>query len=232
MSTKDKQATEYGCEHCGRKFARESTILTHLCEQKRRWDDRDRPANRIAFNSWVQNQKMIFPTTKKVTQKDFQKSSFYTAFAKFGSYCVDSGVVNPQHYSTWLLKSKVPIDSWTSDRVYDQYLQEYIQLEDPHEAVKRSITTLLDMCEEQNIRINDAFRLLSTNKLCYKITTGKISPWLIFNCITGQTFLASLNEGQQSMIMKYIDPSSWNPKFKRSQSEVTDVQRILASAGL
>ena len=229
---KNSAETKFGCEHCGRTFARESTVLTHVCEQKRRWDERDRPANRIAFDAWVQNQNRCFPSKKTNTQKEFQKSSFYTAFMKFGTYCTTAGVVNTGHYSTWLLKTGVPIDSWVSDRVYDQYLQEYIKLEDPMEAVKRSITTLLDMCEEQNIRIGDAFRLLSPNKLCYTITAGKISPWLLFNCLTGQTFLASLNEGQLELIIKYIDPNSWNPKFKRSATEVAEVKQLLASAGL
>jgi hypothetical protein len=220
------------CEHCGKSFARESTIIAHLCEPKRRWNDLNTPASRIAFDAWVKIQQRHFPSKKKNEPHEFIKNSMYLAFSRYGQYCVNSKVINPDHYTSWLMKTDVNIDKWTSDKIYEQYLHEYLDLEDSMEAVKRSVDTLLDMCEEQEIRLCDGLRLLSANKLCYKITSGRISSWLLFNCDTGVDFLGSLNEGQQQMIMPYINPDKWKRKFMAKSKETNEVREVLRAAGL
>ena len=50
---------EYRCEHCKRNFVRPANLLKHLCEQKRRWQDKDKPSNRIAYNAWLKFYKTI-----------------------------------------------------------------------------------------------------------------------------------------------------------------------------
>ena len=54
-NTKKNSATKskFGCDFCGRSFAKESTIDKHICEQKRRYGDKNLKGNRIGFNSWL-----------------------------------------------------------------------------------------------------------------------------------------------------------------------------------
>jgi hypothetical protein len=203
-----------------------------VCEQKRRWDDRDRPANRIAFQAWSEFYRRFQPSSKKKTYKDFSTSNYYGGFVKFGLYSVEAKVVNPLQFTMWLINANVPLDNWNSDRIYDQYLLEYTQLEAPMDAVKRSIDTLLTMSEDENILLRDSLRLLSANKICFKVTTGHISPWLLYNCDSGIQFLSELNQSQQQMIYKYIDTDIWQIKFKRNKDETTEVQTLLKTANL
>ena len=90
MSTKEKEAIDkpvkFGCSFCNREFARESTELKHICEQKRRWIDKDKHGNRIGFQSWVEFYKKNTTSKKPKTYVDFTKSAYYLAFVKFGHY--------------------------------------------------------------------------------------------------------------------------------------------------
>lgn len=223
---------ENRCDHCKKTFVKPGTLLKHMCEPKRRWMDRDRPANRIAYISWSKFYQQYQPRSKKKEYVDFTASPYYGAFVKYGAYCVDIGVVNPLMYIDWLLKEKVSIDNWTSDRIYERYLIEYIRLEDGMDAVKRSVDTLLQFAETDNIQIGDVLRYTNANKICHKIMSGKLSPWLLFNSESGQNFLSTLNPGQTEMIFEYINPDIWNIKFKRETQNVTDVRNLLKQAGI
>lgn len=222
----------FSCEHCGRSFVRESTIARHLCEQKRRWDEQTRPANRIAYQAWKKFYEQFQPSKRDKDYRAFIASSYYGGFVKFGTYCVDARVVNPIAYLDWSLAEKIALDNWTSDRNYGRYLVEYLQLENNLDAVRRSIETLLKIAEDQNIRLEDVLRLYSTNKVCHLITQGHISAWLLFNCGAGTGFLEKLNSDQLGMIYEYINIDKWKIKFMRDQSSVDEVKNLLREAGL
>ena len=37
------------CEYCGRTFSKQSTMDIHMCEQKRRWQQKDNKVHVLAF---------------------------------------------------------------------------------------------------------------------------------------------------------------------------------------
>lgn len=223
---------ENRCEHCNRVFARPNTLLKHICEQKRRWLDKDRVSNRIGYSAWKNYFQTYHPSKKNTECQDFVKSNYFTAFVNFGTYCVDINAINPQAYSIYLLKNKVPIDSWNSDKSYTKYIIEYLKLENWHDAVKRSIETLLDITQKEGIMLSDAFRFVNTNRLCYLIASGKISPWVLYQSATGKEFLAKLDQSQTNLIFEYIDPEKWNIKFKREADSVNEVKILMRSIPL
>jgi hypothetical protein len=220
------------CEHCSRTFVRESTLVKHLCEQKRRWQDRDRPGNRIAFHAWIEFYATCQPSRKKRDLAAFISSPYYSAFVKFGNYCCDINVVNTQEYIKHLLKNNVPIDNWDSDRVYTRYLVEYLKTEDAFDAIGRSVKTLISFADTENLQLRDVLRYASKNKLCHLITTGHISPWLLYFTESGNEFLSTLNEDQRTLIWDYIDTEKWNIKFKRHSDVVAEVKSLIHQAGL
>lgn len=222
----------YGCEHCGRTFIRENTLVKHICEQKHRWLDRDRPGNRIGYGAWKNYFTTHHPAKKNLEYSDFTKSNYYTAFVKFGQYCVDITAINPAAYAAWLVKNKIPIDAWASDRSYTKYLVDYIRSEDPFDAVKRTVNTLLELCNEESLRLQDVFKYLNPNKLCYLITTGKISPWVLYNSAGGIQFLSGLDTQQTGLVFEYIDPERWNIKFKREGENTQEVKTLLKNIPL
>jgi hypothetical protein len=63
------------------------------------------------------------------------------------------------------------------------------------------------------------------------ITNGKISPWMLYQSESGVDFLSNLDEGQQRLIIDYINPEQWAIKFRRNTEMVTQVKELLNAAG-
>lgn len=229
--TKETVKPTFGCEFCGRSFARESTIFRHICEYKHRWQEKDKPGNRIAYQLFLQFMKKNTAAKKEKPYEEFIKSPYYIAFIKFGIYCVDVNCLNPSRFIDWLVKNQVRIDDWCSDQIYTKFLCEYLRIEDPLDAIARSIETATILSKEFNIKYNDVLRYGNSNKICYLITTGKISPWIMYHSNSGIEFLNKLSADQQNLIMDYINPELWAIKFKREPEAITQVKDLLKQAG-
>ncbi len=223
--------TEFSCEFCNRSFQRETTMIKHLCENKRRWQDKDKQGNRIGFQAWVEFYKKNTATKKQKTYVDFAKSAYYLAFVKFGHYCVDVKCINVGRYAAWLLKNNVKIDSWCSDKNYTNFLIDYLKTEDAMDAIARSIETTIDLSKDAGIETKDCLRYANRNRIVHAITNGKISPWMLYQSTSGIEFLESLDESQQKMIIDYINPEQWAVRFKRYPEVVSQVKELLYQAG-
>jgi hypothetical protein len=206
-------------------------MMKHLCENKRRWQDKDQPGNRIGFQAWVEFYKKNTASKKLRTYVDFTKSAYYIAFVKFGHYCVDIKCINVVRYADWLLKNQIKIDSWCSDTNYTKFLIEYLKTEDPLDAIARSIEATMTISKDSGIETKDCLRYANRNKLAYAVTTGKISPWMLYQSESGVKFLEELDESQQKMIIDYINPEQWAIKFRRNNEMVTQVKELLNAAG-
>ena len=223
--------SEFSCEFCNRSFQRETTMIKHLCENKRRWQDKDQPGNRIGYQAWLNFYAKNTGTKKKKTYTDFTKSAYYIAFVKFGRYCVDIKCINVIRYADWLLKNKISVDSWCSDSSYDKFLIEYLKQEDPLDAIARSIETTIEFAKNEKIQSKDYMRYGNRNRICSLIVNGKISPWMLYQSVSGIEFLENLDESQQKMIIDYINPEQWAIRFKRYPEVVSQVKELLNAAG-
>ena len=204
--------------------------MNHLCESKRRWQDRDLAGNRIGFQSWLRFYKKNTNKTQ-LTYVDFAKSAYYIAFVKFGHYCVNVKVINVNRYADWLLDNKLKIDNWCSDVNYNKFLIQYLKDEDPLDAIARSIETTIDIAKEAGVQSKDCLRYVNRNRLAQMVSNGKISPWMLYHSESGIAFLEALDEVQQKYILEYINPEQWAVKFKRDPEMVTQVKQLLAAGG-
>ena len=231
-SVKETSVTsDYSCEFCNRSFQKETTMIKHICESKRRWQDKDLPANRIGFQTWVEFYKKNSNSKKQRTYVDFSKSAYYIAFVKFGNYCINIKCVNVARYSEYLLKNKISIDSWCTDTNYTTFLIQYLREEDALDAVARSIETSMEHAPNEDILAKDYLRYGNRNRICHLITNGKISPWMLYHSDSGVSLLESLDEAQQRLILEYINPEKWAVKFKRNPEIVKEVYELLKQAG-
>lgn len=223
--------TEFSCDFCNRSFQKETTMIKHLCENKRRWQDKDLAGNRIGFQAWLEFYVKNTVTKKQRTYLDFIKSSYYIAFVKFGHYCINIKALNVMRYADWLLKNKIKIDSWCSDTNYTKFLIEYLRDEDPMDAIARSIETAIELSKDAGIESKDCLRYANTNKVLHAITNGKISPWMLYQSTSGVEFIDNLDSTQVKMILDYIDPEKWAIKFKRNVEVTNEVKTLLNQAG-
>ncbi len=224
-----KKNTEinFGCEFCNRTFVRESTMLKHICEYKHRWLERDRRGNQIGFQSFVQFYKKHSTAKKEKTYEEFIKSAYYTAFVKFGNYCLEINALNVPRLVEYYLKENIKIDNWTSDLNYNSYLIDYLKTEDYLDAVHRSIEVCIECAEEEKIQSKDYLRYGNRNKICHLIVAGRISPWVLYQSESGTQFLDDIQEDLIKFIYEYINPVQWAIKFSKETDKVTEVKSLL-----
>lgn len=230
-NTKPKLETKFSCEFCNRSFLKETTILKHVCEYKQRYLNKELHSNRLGFQAFLQFYIKHTASKKQKTYLEFIKSAYYVAFTKFGNYCVEINALNVSRYVDWLLKNQIKIDSWCSDTSYTRYLCEYLRTEDFYDAIARSIETTIEKASEENILSKDYLRYGNPNKICYAITTGKISPWMLYHSDSGNRFLDTLNPEHVKIIIDYINPEQWALKFKKNPDDVNRVKELLREAG-
>jgi mono/diheme cytochrome c family protein len=99
------------------------------------------------------------------------------------------------------------------------------------DAIARSLETLINMSPTEKISTKDILRYGNRNRICYAITTGKISPWMLYQSESGKQFLDELDETQVKMIVDYINPELWAVKFKRNPEVVKQVKELLRETG-
>ena len=219
------------CEYCKKEFVRETSIEVHMCEPKRRRSQKDEAGVRLGFQAFIKFYESMQGSARNKTYDDFCESAYYRAFVKFGRYCVNTNVINPAQFMNWLLKNNKKIDRWASDQLYTEYLVDYLKVENVNDALARSIEHSIGWHERTGYPAHDMLRYGNHNTLCYDISCGRISPWVIYNSEAGQKFLSELNSEQLRMIWSYIDTDFWQKKFHDYMADQEYVKDILVKAG-
>jgi len=221
----------FTCGYCDKTFARESSIEVHMCEPKRRRLQRGDRGVQLALQAYVRFYETMQGSAKNKTFDDFETSSYYRAFVKFGHYCVNTRVINPERFMAWLLKQQKKIDRWCSDQVYTEYLANYLTLEAVDDALARAMEYGLDWAEKTDNPAHDCLRYGNANAICHAITAGRVSPWVIYSSESGQKFLSELSSDQVSMIWLYIDSDVWQKKFQTYPADHEYAKEMLKQAG-
>jgi hypothetical protein len=219
------------CEYCKKEFVRETSIQAHMCEPKRRRRERDEPGPRLGFQAYIRFYESMAGSARNKTHDTFCESSYYRAFVKFGHYCVNTRVINPDRFMAWLLKNNRKIDHWCSDKVYTEYLVDHLKVEAVDDALARAIEFGIDWSEKNTSPAHDCMRYGNANVLCYAVTAGRISAWVIYNSESGQKFLSELDATQVSMIWPYIDSDAWQKRFQDRPQDQAYAKNILKQAG-
>jgi hypothetical protein len=162
---------------------------------------------------------------------DFASSAYYRAFVKFGRYCQSIRAINVPRFVDWLLRQNKKIDHWCRDSVYAEYLLEYLRSEHVDDALSRALEQSIVWNEETGNPSNDYLRYGNPNAICYAISTGRVSAWVLYNCDSGTEFLENLNQDQISMIWPYVDTDYWQRRFGDYAADVAYARDILTKAG-
>ena len=221
----------YQCQYCKKDFQKETSLAVHLCEPKRRMQERSERGVELGFQAYLRFYEMTQGSAKLKTYEQFAESPYYRAFVKFGRYCVNTRTVNPKQFLEWLLKNNKKIDRWASDQLYTEYLLTYLQVENINDAMARAIEFGIEWAEKHSAQPHDCLRYGNNNAMCYAVTAGRISPWIIYNCESGQKFLSELDSTQIAMLWPYIDSEVWMKKFADYVADQEYVRDMLQKAG-
>ena len=225
----------YRCKYCNKEFQRESTLTSHVCEKKRRAQQENETGVQLGFRSYLRFYETTQGSNKHKTYEEFSNSPYYLAFVKYGRYLVSIRAVNTVSFTDWLLKSNKRLDYWCKDTLYEEWLHEYLRREAVQDALERALKEMTDYAEEHSELKNgftDYFRYANSNRICYHIATGRISPWVVYHCSSGVAFLDGLREDQVELILPIIDPDHWQQRFRDYPEDSAWAKLVLEKAGL
>jgi hypothetical protein len=235
MIAETDQTSRSSCRYCNKEFRKESTLAAHLCEPKRRYQQQNETGVQLGFKSYLRFYEVTQGSAKLKTYQDFAASAYYNAFVKYGRYLVSIRCVNAVSFTDWLLTNNKRLDHWVKDSYYEKWLEEYLRKEHYQDALERGIKEIqnyVDKNPDLKNGIADYFRYGNVNRICHHIVTGRISPWLVYNCCSGIEFLDKMDETQIELISSWIDPDFWIKKFHDYPADQLHTQKILESAGL
>lgn len=234
VGTTSKLNQSYKCKYCSKEFRKENTLASHLCEKKRRWQQEHQTDVQFGLRAYLQFYETTQGSSRLKSYQDFVESPYYNAFVKFGSYLISIRAVNANSFTAWLLKNNKKLDYWCRDSFYEEWLHEYIRKEAVQDALERALKTVEEYAQGGSglADFSDYFRYGNTNRICHHITTGRVSPWIVFNCDSGIEWLERLDQEHLALVMPWIDPDYWNRKFSDYLADAEWCKHVLKKAGL
>jgi len=203
----------------------------HVCEPKRRYQEQNETGVQIGLQAYLRFYEVTQGSSKLKTFDDFARSPYYRAFVKFGRHCVAIRAVNVPRFVDWVIGQNKKIDHWCKDSIYTEYLMEYLRVENVADALARALEESIAWAEKTGNPDKDYLRYGNSNAVCYAITTGRLSPWVLYNCDSGVEFLSNLNEEQIGMIWFMIDADFWQKKIHDYAADAEYIKEMLKKAG-
>ena len=222
----------YACQYCGHKFAKEKTLFVHVCEQKRRALARTERHVVLAYDTYIRWYKINMNSQKDPTYEEFAKSPYYHGFVKFGSFVSNVNPLYPDKFIEFVVRSGIKLDHWCRDEVYDRYVIHFVKQEPVEVALERGIKHMIAWGEANGAPWNHYFLYVSSNRACFDVKDGKISPWLLLNSKNGQSLLKKFDDTQLSAINTIMDVPFWLTKFKRMPDDVALVKQVIKESNI
>lgn len=222
---------EHKCEFCKKDFARESTLLAHACEKKKRWLNKDEKYVRMGFMAYKKFYDISYRGAKTVDYLAFMNSSHYTSFVKFGRYLLDIQVINAEAFIEFLLKANIPMKNWERDIVYEQYVRELNKRESAETAFERNVLLMQQWEMDTGEPWYDFFRKINANVAVQYIRSGRLSPWVLYTASSAPDLFERFNEEQFRLIEQYVDPRFWKRKLDEQPDDVRFIRDLLDEAG-
>lgn len=233
MTKKKTKAKPFVCKYCQRGYTSEAWLFRHVCEQKRRWDQQDSRAVKIAFMAFTEFMDSVFMAKRTTyTYEDFMSNSLYLPFVRYGNHLTDLSAVDPLSYTTFLIKNNVKVKDWVKDYPYITYIRNMMAKESPETAISRSIRLAEKWAIENDTSLDKFFEDIPPNKALLWISNGKISPWFVMASSKSHILMAKLTDEQEAILSKYIDRATWKIKIKKFRPEFNKIQKILKESNL
>lgn len=227
-----KMEQNHTCKFCGKSFHKESTLATHMCVKKQRNMDLNSSGSRFGFRAFQRFFEITTHSKRLKTTEDFINSPYYIDFVKFGNYVAMLKPVFMEQFIEFVIRNGVKLKDWTATYVYNTYIEDLVKKEPASSATDRTITNIIEWCDENKVPFDKFFTTITANEGSYLISTGKISPWVLYLCVGGEGLMDKFTEDHAKMIGGVIDPGFWMTKFKRDPNEVDYIRNLLEQAGL
>jgi hypothetical protein len=209
------------CEYCSKTFKRESTLVAHTCEKKRRWLSKDYPETIAGFTAFDLFYRLGMQHKPK-EYKDFVESQFFSAFVKYGSYCINTRVIDTEAYTRWLVRKQAKLKDWPTDRMYMLFVREHLKKETVDRALERFVE------HASKLEYFETFwETAGGYVIADWVESGKISPWIVICSTRAQVALNAMNEECFNRVANSIDAGHWGKKTQQAPQDAAWVRHII-----
>lgn len=216
------------CKFCKKTFSRERTLAVHVCEIRRRWENKDDAPNRIAFNVWHKFIKYVSTNLKaEKTVDDFIRCRDYLGFVKFANYLIELKPNESENFIDWIFKSGLRISEWQHPSTYRLYIQEFLKKETPERALERTILTIREWEEQTGKDCRDFFNLVAPAAAMNMLAAGVISPWILYSSESAQKMLDRMEPVQLENITKHLDTTWWKKNIMNNKEEAKWINTMM-----
>jgi len=223
---------QFKCNFCGKSYRRETTLFAHSCEKKRRKEQENERGVQLGYRTYLRFYKIKQNKQTPPTYQEFMESQFYIAFVKFGRHIKMISAKKPEKYIDFVINSGKKLDKWCSDALYEDYLIDMLRKENPSDTLHRAFETMIRWADTHEGEWYHYFKYAAPSVICNDILRGDISPWVLYNCDSGQECLGSFNADHVGMVFRYIDPDYWMKRFENYISDVEYMKTMLKEARL
>lgn len=222
--------SKHTCPYCGAGYSRESTLISHMCEKKRRVLAKDEVPVRLGFASYRAFHKWAY--RKDTTYEDFMKSSLYGEFVRFGRYLMDLKISQPIDYAEYLIKHQIPLKDWCRDSQYLQYRDVKLKNMTIEDGITASLEAIAAWAQEGNREWRDFYREVHPNVALEMIVSGKITP-MFLHCSSGKDALfCRFTEEQRKILDGVVNWATLRVKVMRHPVDVEWATTLLKEAGM
>lgn len=222
-------AERHQCNFCKKEFTRPKTLEVHICEQKRRWINKDERAVRIAYASWQHWCKRtgLHLNKKNVSYEDFMKSSTYITFVKFGNFVEENRLSNYLAYIDFMIKQNYKSNDWLKNSTYEYFIKMNIRQESIEDAIQRTVTFMDKWSTEHEEDWTTFFEKISGQEALDWLRSGRISPWIFFISKKAQMLLATMSDEQVMLLDRYLDIKWWSATLRRKPKDRIFVEQMV-----
>lgn len=220
------------CVYCGQKFRLARTVISHMCEKKRRALQRTEKRVQTGFMVFNKFFQVSSNSNKNKTYEEFCDSPFYNSFVKFGGYVNNINAIHPEMFMDYVVRSGVKLDHWCRDEVYFKYLYDMLKKEPTESALQRSLLTMMEWSDTTGAEYNSYFQNATTYRIAHDIVHGRVSPWVILNTTGGKNALRNMDDAQLTEITPAMDVQYWQRRFRERPDDASLVKDVCRDAGI
>ena len=221
---------KFACGFCQRAFTNERTLGVHMCEKKRRHNDKDNVASRMGLGLYQRFYELNTATKNAKTSAEFIDSKYYKAFIKFARHLMDLRPVDQSRFVDYVFRNSIKDRDWCKDNVYEAYILDLLGKEPAQRGLERSIMSMEKWASETEYEYNEFFRYVSPSEATHMVKMGKISPWVLYLAETSDLLWERLSDEQATMIAAIVDPKIWMARFQIKKEECSFTRDILHEA--